>query len=175
MDEVFVLFGKETKGLPEDVLVKYIDKTIRIPMRPTLRSLNLSNSVSIVVYDILRQKEFENLEQEKFADEFPKMKFSIAKTSKLFKLRQDKFPMLYLRKFITEMEKEGVVDYNNENDNPYGILITKMSNTEKENKDIENLIGTHLKDAVIRDKKKDKKKYNQWDDWKVQYRNKLPT
>ena len=63
MDEVFVLFGKETKGLPEDVLVKYIDKTIRIPMRPTLRSLNLSNSVSIVVYDILRQKNFEGLEE----------------------------------------------------------------------------------------------------------------
>ena len=63
MDEVFVLFGKETKGLPEDILVKYIDKTIRIPMRPTLRSLNLSNSVSIVVYDILRQKDFENLEE----------------------------------------------------------------------------------------------------------------
>lgn len=63
MDEVFVLFGKETKGLPEDVLVKYIDKTIRIPMRPTLRSLNLSNSVSIVVYDIFRQKGFEELEE----------------------------------------------------------------------------------------------------------------
>ena len=63
MDEVFVLFGKETKGLPEDVLLKYIDKTIRIPMRPTLRSLNLSNSVSIVVYDIFRQKEFEGLEE----------------------------------------------------------------------------------------------------------------
>ena len=62
MDEVFVLFGKETKGLPEDILQKYIDKTIRIPMRPTLRSLNLSNSVSIVVYDILRQRDFENLE-----------------------------------------------------------------------------------------------------------------
>ena len=62
MDEVLVLFGKETKGLPEDILQKYIDKTIRIPMRPTLRSLNLSNSVSIVVYDILRQKDFENLE-----------------------------------------------------------------------------------------------------------------
>ena len=62
MDEVIVLFGKETKGLPEDILVKYIEKTIRIPMRPTLRSLNLSNSVSIVVYDILRQKDFENLE-----------------------------------------------------------------------------------------------------------------
>lgn len=63
MDEVFALFGKETKGLPEDILLKYIDKTIRIPMRPTLRSLNLSNSVAIVVYDILRQRNFENLEE----------------------------------------------------------------------------------------------------------------
>ena len=62
MDEIFLLFGKETKGLPEDILVKYIDKTIRIPMRPTLRSLNLSNSVAIVLYDVLRQKEFDNLE-----------------------------------------------------------------------------------------------------------------
>ena len=62
MDEVFLLFGKETKGLPEDTLQKYIDKTIRILMKETLRSLNLSNSVAIVVYDVLRQKEFENLE-----------------------------------------------------------------------------------------------------------------
>ena len=43
--------------------MKYIDKTIRIPMRETLRSLNLSNSVAIVVYDVLRQKGFENLEE----------------------------------------------------------------------------------------------------------------
>ncbi len=63
MDEVFLLFGKETKGLPEDILQKYIDKTIRIPMRETLRSLNLSNSVSIVVYEVLRQKSFEGLEE----------------------------------------------------------------------------------------------------------------
>lgn len=63
MDEVYALFGKETKGLPEDILLKYIDKTIRIPMRPTLRSLNLSNSVAIVAYDILRQRNFENLEE----------------------------------------------------------------------------------------------------------------
>ena len=63
MDEVFLLFGKETIGLPEDILMKYIDKTIRIPMRETLRSLNLSNSVAIVVYDVLRQKDFENLEE----------------------------------------------------------------------------------------------------------------
>lgn len=62
-DEVFLLFGKETKGLPEDILQKYIDKTIRIPMRETLRSLNLSNSVAIVAYEVLRQKNFENLEE----------------------------------------------------------------------------------------------------------------
>lgn len=63
MEEVFILFGKETKGLPEDVLKKYIDKTIRIPMRPLLRSLNLSNSVAIVAYDIFRQTGFDGLEE----------------------------------------------------------------------------------------------------------------
>lgn len=63
MDEIFLLFGKETKGLPEDLLQKYIDKTIRIPMRPTLRSLNLANSVNIVLYDVFRQKNFEGLEE----------------------------------------------------------------------------------------------------------------
>ena len=59
MDEVFILFAK---GLPEPVLLKYIDKTIRIPMRETLRSLNLSNSVAIVAYEVMRQKNFERLE-----------------------------------------------------------------------------------------------------------------
>ncbi len=63
LNEVFVLFGKETKGLPEDLLKKYIEKTIRIPMRESLRSLNLANSVSIVIYEILRQKKFEGLEE----------------------------------------------------------------------------------------------------------------
>ena len=63
MDEVFLLFGKETKGLPENILKKYLDKTIRIPMRETLRSLNLSNSVAIVAYDIFRQVKFEGLEE----------------------------------------------------------------------------------------------------------------
>lgn len=63
MEEVFALFGKETKGLPEDVLKKYIDKTVRIPMREGLRSLNLSNSVAIVAYDIYRQAGFDNLEE----------------------------------------------------------------------------------------------------------------
>ena len=64
MDEVFVLYGKETKGLPEWLLEKYLNtKTIRIPMLPTLRSLNLSNSVAIITYEILRQKSFEDLEE----------------------------------------------------------------------------------------------------------------
>ena len=63
-EDVFVLFGKETKGLPEDLLQKYIDKTIRIPMRPVLRSLNLSNSVCVIAYEILRQVDFEGLEGE---------------------------------------------------------------------------------------------------------------
>ena len=63
MQEVFALFGKETKGLPEDILIKYIDKTIRIPMREGLRSLNLSNSVAIVAYDIFRQASFDNLQE----------------------------------------------------------------------------------------------------------------
>ena len=63
MQEVFALFGKETKGLPEDILIKYIDKTIRIPMREGLRSLNLSNSVAIVAYDVFRQAGFDNLQE----------------------------------------------------------------------------------------------------------------
>ena len=63
LNEVFVLFGKETKGLPEDILKKYLSKTIRIPMKEHLRSLNLSNSVAIVVYEILRQNNFDGLEE----------------------------------------------------------------------------------------------------------------
>ena len=63
MNEVYVLYGKETNGLPEWLLERYLDtKTIRIPMLPTLRSLNLSNSVSIITYEILRQHNFEELQ-----------------------------------------------------------------------------------------------------------------
>ena len=63
MDEVFVMYGPETRGLPEDLLQKYMDKCIRIPMRPTLRCLNLSNSVAIISYEIFRQSGFEGLEE----------------------------------------------------------------------------------------------------------------
>ena len=62
-EEVFMLFGKETKGLPEDILKKYLANTVRIPMRENFRSLNLSNSVAIVAYEILRQDDFKNLQE----------------------------------------------------------------------------------------------------------------
>lgn len=61
-DESFFVFGKETKGLPEDLIYKNIDKAIRIPMRDDLkRSLNLSNSVNIILYEALRQLGFPGL------------------------------------------------------------------------------------------------------------------
>ena len=63
-DNVYIMFGKETKGLPEDLLYENRDACVRIPMRDTLRSLNLSNSVAIAVYEILRQWDFEGLRED---------------------------------------------------------------------------------------------------------------
>ena len=63
-DNVFIMFGKETKGLPEELLYENKDHCVRIPMRDTLRSLNLSNSVAIAVYEILRQWDFEGLRED---------------------------------------------------------------------------------------------------------------
>lgn len=54
----YLLFGNETQGLPEDLKESYSKLVVRIPMRPGLRSLNLSNSVAIVVYEALRQLDF---------------------------------------------------------------------------------------------------------------------
>ena len=62
-DEIFILFGKETKGLPEDLIENNMKQAIRIPMKEGLRSLNLSNSVAIVVYEALRQNDFNDLQQ----------------------------------------------------------------------------------------------------------------
>jgi tRNA (cytidine/uridine-2'-O-)-methyltransferase len=58
------MFGKESAGLPEDLLVQHPDTAVRIPMREHLRSLNLSNAVAIAVYEILRQYDFEGLSGE---------------------------------------------------------------------------------------------------------------
>ncbi|MBQ8415385.1 MAG: tRNA (uridine(34)/cytosine(34)/5-carboxymethylaminomethyluridine(34)-2'-O)-methyltransferase TrmL [Clostridia bacterium] len=60
-DEVYIMFGKETKGLPEELLHENPDQCVRLPMREGLRSLNLSNSVAIAVYEILRQRDFADL------------------------------------------------------------------------------------------------------------------
>ena len=57
-DGCFLFFGKETRGLPEELIFSGMGEAIRIPMRPGLRSLNLSNSVSIVLYEALRQNGF---------------------------------------------------------------------------------------------------------------------
>ena len=59
--KVFLLFGKETAGLPETLLYKNPERCVRIPMRDTIRSLNLSNSVAIAVYEAFRQRAFEGL------------------------------------------------------------------------------------------------------------------
>lgn len=62
-NNVFLLFGKETKGLPENLLKDNLDKTIRIPMGFDIRSLNLSNSAAIVAYEVERQFNFEGLKE----------------------------------------------------------------------------------------------------------------
>ena len=58
---VYIMFGKETKGLPEELLHDNPNRCVRLPMREGLRSLNLSNSVAIAVYEILRQGNFADL------------------------------------------------------------------------------------------------------------------
>ncbi len=63
-DDDFILFGKETKGLPEELLVQNKENCIRIPMIDEARSLNLSNAVAIVAYEALRQTGFQQLKQE---------------------------------------------------------------------------------------------------------------
>ena len=60
-DNAYLLFGKETKGLPEELLLKYPKKTLRLPMIDEARSLNLSNSVAIATYEVLRQWDFPQL------------------------------------------------------------------------------------------------------------------
>lgn len=63
-DNSFLVFGKETRGLPEGLLRQNPDTCIRIPMRDTIRSLNLANSVAIVLYEALRQQDFPGLKGE---------------------------------------------------------------------------------------------------------------
>lgn len=59
--DCFIVFGKETAGLPEELLKANKERCIRIPMRENIRSLNLANSVAVILYEALRQHDFEGL------------------------------------------------------------------------------------------------------------------
>ena len=60
----YIMFGKESAGIPEEILVDHAETCIRIPMEPEIRSLNLSNSVAIVLYEALRQQNFSHMQLE---------------------------------------------------------------------------------------------------------------
>ena len=60
----YIMFGKESAGIPEEILVDYEETCVRIPMLDEIRSLNLSNSVSIILYEALRQNDFAQMKME---------------------------------------------------------------------------------------------------------------
>lgn len=60
----FIMFGRESAGIPEELLVEHEEDCIRIPMLPEIRSLNLANSVAVVLYEALRQNHFQNMQGE---------------------------------------------------------------------------------------------------------------
>jgi tRNA (cytidine/uridine-2'-O-)-methyltransferase len=62
--DCYIMFGKESAGIPEEILVQHPDTSIRIPMVGETRSLNLSNSVAIVLYEALRQNNFDHMKLE---------------------------------------------------------------------------------------------------------------
>lgn len=63
-DNCYIIFGREDRGIDEEILYNNKDNCVRMPMLPHLRSLNLSNTVAIATYEILRQWDFEGLESQ---------------------------------------------------------------------------------------------------------------
>ncbi len=63
-EDCYIMFGKESAGIPEEILVEHEDTCIRIPMNEDIRSLNLANSVAIVLYEALRQQNFAGMQSE---------------------------------------------------------------------------------------------------------------
>ncbi len=63
-EDVYIMFGKESAGIPEEILLENKETCVRIPMMPEERSLNLSNAVAVMVYEVLRQQDFPGLEEE---------------------------------------------------------------------------------------------------------------
>ena len=59
--DYYFVFGRETKGLPKEIIEKNIDRCLRIPMNDNIRSLNLSNTAAILVYEALRQQNYSHL------------------------------------------------------------------------------------------------------------------
>ena len=62
--DCYIMFGKESAGIPEEILVQHPENCIRIPMLSEIRSLNLSNSVAVVLYEALRQNNFDHMKLE---------------------------------------------------------------------------------------------------------------
>lgn len=62
--DCYIMFGKESAGIPEEILVDHEDHAIWIPMKPDIRSLNLSNAVAVVLYEALRQNHFAQMQME---------------------------------------------------------------------------------------------------------------
>lgn len=62
--DCYIMFGKESAGIPEEILVRYRENCVRIPMIGDIRSLNLGNSAAIILYEALRQQEFAGMELE---------------------------------------------------------------------------------------------------------------
>ena len=60
--DCYIMFGKESAGIPEEILVDHEDTCVRIPMMGQIRSLNLGNSVAVVLYEALRQNGFAKME-----------------------------------------------------------------------------------------------------------------
>ncbi|WP_053984140.1 tRNA (uridine(34)/cytosine(34)/5-carboxymethylaminomethyluridine(34)-2'-O)-methyltransferase TrmL [Niameybacter massiliensis] len=62
-EDAYIMFGKESAGIPEEILINYEDTCVRIPMIESARSLNLSNSVAVVLYEALRQTDYKLLQK----------------------------------------------------------------------------------------------------------------
>ena len=62
--DCFLMFGKESAGIPEEILVQYEETSVRIPMNEDIRSLNLSNSAAILLYEALRQNAFQGMQRQ---------------------------------------------------------------------------------------------------------------
>lgn len=60
-DNIYLVFGKESTGIPKEILKDHLENCMRIPMNSNIRALNLSNSVAIMVYEVLRQQNYPNL------------------------------------------------------------------------------------------------------------------